>query len=66
MSGDTLQGEQHNQSGLPLPEWQKLELAGRYDDYREGRMALHDWRETHAALRKSAEAEGARLGRSIL
>lgn len=36
---------------LPLPEWQQRELDNRYDQYRQGEMELHDWRDVHHGLR---------------
>ncbi len=37
---------------LPMPEWQKSELERRYSQYKQGNLALHDWREVHEELRK--------------
>jgi putative addiction module component (TIGR02574 family) len=39
-------------SELVLPEWQKAELNRRYGDFRDGRLALHDWTEVHGRLRE--------------
>jgi putative addiction module component (TIGR02574 family) len=36
---------------LPMPEWQKSELERRYNQYKQGNLALHDWREVHEELR---------------
>ncbi len=38
-------------SELPLPEWQKIELDRRYEEYKSGNLALHDWQEVHKELR---------------
>ena len=37
---------------LTMPEWQKSELEKRYDQYKQGKLRLHDWREVHAELRE--------------
>jgi putative addiction module component (TIGR02574 family) len=37
---------------LPMPDWQKRELERRYSQYKEGNLALHDWREVHEGLRE--------------
>jgi len=37
---------------LPMPEWQKIELEKRYNDYKCGCLKLHDWNEVHEGLRK--------------
>ena len=37
---------------LPLPEWQKTELAKRYSEYKNGELKLHDWQEVHDELRE--------------
>ncbi len=37
---------------LPMPEWQKSELERGYSQYKQGNLALHDWREVHEELRK--------------
>jgi len=39
-------------SELPLPEWQKVELDKRYEEYKSGRLALHEWQDVHEELRK--------------
>jgi putative addiction module component (TIGR02574 family) len=39
-------------SELPLPEWQKAELDRRYGEYRDGKLALHDWTAVHEHLRE--------------
>jgi putative addiction module component (TIGR02574 family) len=38
-------------SELPMPEWQKLELDKRYKEYKEGEQELHDWQSVHEELR---------------
>ena len=38
---------------LPMPEWQKIELEKRYNDYKCGYLKLHDWNEVHEGLRKN-------------
>jgi putative addiction module component (TIGR02574 family) len=37
---------------LPMSEWQKSELEKRYDQYKQGKLELHDWRTVHAELRE--------------
>ena len=37
---------------LSMPEWQKNELAKRYDQYKQGKLQLHDWQEVHNELRE--------------
>ncbi|MEJ2635283.1 MAG: addiction module protein [Calditrichia bacterium] len=39
-------------SELPLPEWQKAELDKRYEEYKSGKMILHDWKHVHNEIRK--------------
>ena len=39
-------------SELPMPDWQKKELEKRYNEYKEGKLKLHDWRSVHEDLRK--------------
>ncbi len=41
-----------NNSVLPLPEWQKIELEKRYSDYKSGKLNLYEWQEVHAQLRE--------------
>jgi len=41
-----------NNSELPLPEWQKVELDKRYKEYKSGKLTLHEWKEVHEELRK--------------
>ncbi|MBM4236689.1 MAG: addiction module protein [Firmicutes bacterium] len=38
------------QSKLPLPGWQKSELDKRYEEYKSGKLGLHDWREVHSVV----------------
>lgn len=40
-------------SESPLPEWQKVELDRRYQEYKEGKLSLHDWKEVHEDLTTS-------------
>ncbi len=39
-------------SELPMPEWQKMELDRRYQQYKEGKLGLHDWKMVHEELRE--------------
>ena len=39
-------------SEIPLPEWQKQELKKRYEEYKEGKLELHDWKSVHEGLRE--------------
>ena len=39
-------------SEIPLPMWQKQELDRRYEEYKAGRLELHDWTEVHKELRE--------------
>ena len=39
-------------SMLPLPEWQKEELDKRYEEYKNGKLGLHDWKEVHLMVRE--------------
>jgi putative addiction module component (TIGR02574 family) len=38
-------------SEIPMPEWQKRELKKRYEEYKEGKLGLHDWKSVHEDLR---------------
>ena len=38
---------------LPMPEWQKIELEKRHNDYKCGYLKIHDWNEVHEGLRKN-------------
>ena len=40
-----------NNNELTLPEWQKKELDRRYQEYKDGKLALHDWKDVHEDLR---------------
>ena len=37
---------------IPMPIWQKQELDKRYEDYKKGKLELHDWEGVHAGLRE--------------
>ncbi len=39
-------------SELPLPEWQKIELDKRYEEFKEGKTGLHEWKKVHNELRE--------------
>jgi len=36
---------------LPMHEWQKQELDKRYEEYKSGKLELHDWQAVHEELR---------------
>ena len=36
---------------LPMPEWQKIELERRYQEYQRGDLELYDWQAAHEELR---------------
>ncbi len=38
---------------LPLPEWQKEELDKRYEEYKNGKLGLHDWKDVHSMVREN-------------
>ena len=38
-------------SEIPMPMWQKKELDKRYEEYKEGKLELHDWKDIHKGLR---------------
>ena len=40
----------HN-AELPMPEWQKTELDKRYGEYKNGKLKLHSWEDTHKKIR---------------
>jgi len=40
-----------NNADIPMPQWQKLELDKRYQEYQEGKLELHDWKDVHQELR---------------
>jgi len=37
---------------IPLPAWQKQELDRRYQEFKEGKLELHDWEAVHQDLRQ--------------
>jgi putative addiction module component (TIGR02574 family) len=39
-------------SELPMPEWQKKALDRRYQEYKEGKLDLYDWKTVHEELRE--------------
>jgi putative addiction module component (TIGR02574 family) len=39
-------------SEIPMPMWQKRELDRRHEEYKAGRLELHDWAEVHKDLRE--------------
>lgn len=41
----------HSTSSLPMPEWHKQELEKRYQEYKRGKLKLHDWKEVHSSLK---------------
>ncbi|MDA3897296.1 MAG: addiction module protein [Desulfobacteraceae bacterium] len=38
---------------IPMPAWQKDGLKKRYNEYKNGKVSLHDWQEVHARLRET-------------
>jgi len=38
-------------SDIPMPAWQKRELDKRYEEYKDGKLRLHDWEDVHKGLR---------------
>jgi len=38
-------------SEISMPTWQKQELDKRYEEYKEGKLKLHDWEDIHKGLR---------------
>ena len=38
-------------SEIPMPMWQKKELDKRYEEYKKGKLELHDWKDIHKGLR---------------
>ena len=38
-------------SVIPMSIWQKKELDKRYEEYKEGKLELHDWKDIHKGLR---------------
>ncbi len=49
--GDVWDSIAQNGPDIPMPEWQKRELDRRYEEYSEGKQALHEWRSVHEELR---------------
>ena len=41
-----------NNGELPMPEWQKAELDKRYNDFKNGKLKLHDCESIHRKLRE--------------
>jgi putative addiction module component (TIGR02574 family) len=39
-------------SVIPMPMWQKQELDRRYNEYKKGKLELHDWEGVHKELRQ--------------
>jgi len=39
-------------SVIPMPMWQKQELDKRYNEYKKGKLELHDWEDVHKELRQ--------------
>ena len=39
-------------SELPLPEWQKIELDKRYSEYKSGNQNIYNWESVHNSLQK--------------
>ncbi len=37
---------------IPMYDWQKKELDKRYDEYKQGKLELHDWKAVHNELRE--------------
>ena len=37
---------------IPLPDWQKQELDRRYQEFKEGKLELHDCEAVHQDLRQ--------------
>ena len=40
-----------DESSLPVPDWQREELAKRHKAYEEGDVALRDWQSVHKSIR---------------
>ncbi len=40
-----------NNGDIPMPQWQKLELDKRYQEYKKGNLGLHEWEDVHHELR---------------
>lgn len=41
-----------NNSVIPMPMWQKQELDKRYNEYKNEKLELHDWKDVHKELRQ--------------
>jgi putative addiction module component (TIGR02574 family) len=41
-----------NNSEIPMPQWQKQALEKRYNEYKDGKLELHDWESIHKELRE--------------
>lgn len=41
-----------NNSEIPMPMWQKRELDRRYEEYKQGKLELHNWDDVHKGLRE--------------
>lgn len=39
-------------SEIPMQMWQKQELDRRYQEYKGGKLELHDWEDIHKGLRE--------------
>lgn len=37
---------------IPMYDWQKKELDKRYDEFKKGKLELHDWEKVHNELRE--------------
>ena len=37
---------------VPMYDWQKRELDKRYEEYKSGKLELHDWKLVHNKLRE--------------
>lgn len=48
---DIWDGIAKNNDELPLPEWQKIEVEKRYEEYLSGKLNLHNWDKVHEDLR---------------
>lgn len=48
---DIWDGIAKNNDELPFPEWQKVELGKRYEEYQLGKLNLHNWNKVHEDLR---------------
>ena len=46
-----------NNSEIPMPMWQKRELDRRYEEYRQGKLELHNWGDVHKGLREKYKTQ---------